>query len=559
MHTWHDSSTRVTCLIHMCSITHPHVWCEQCSFYAWLFKCVNASCYVCARHGTQWYIILCRCATRLLQRGAVWCSVAQCGAVWCIGSVIRCMFGSVLQCVAVCCSLLQCVAVCCSVLQCGSTRDWKCHIVAHYHIWILTLTYTDSKFDMYEFSIWRIWFSIWHVWILNLTNEHMNVQCSSGKRFNSDIWTYECSVWFQMTSEHLYVQYDICYIVLNMTYDCVMSRRWIAHSTLIHAACHTQSMGRKSKGKSWNVKTEVAQINESCHAYEWVMSHVRMSRVTHMNESCHAQLMGKRSKKKSRRCLCRCTKMCGTPVLTTSFQVCCSVLQHVAVRWSVWGRLAHVLRRRIFKCVAVRCSALRCVAVHCSALQFLALYDYFWHTSCIYICLFFDMCMVCIDISVRTYPHFAYVYRYWYTHTTTYLHMYTDVSIYMHTYMHTHTHSHTPCIMYTHVSIYIHTYMHTHTHAHTSCIYMYIHAYMHTCIHTHSHTSPHIPGSHLRTVSYLYVPTCKHTHMYAQLMSSRSHTATWTNSTREIRKQSKNWPGKKKIAVPNLGDAGDLF
>ena len=28
--------------------------------------------------------------------------------------------GSVLQCVAVCCSVLQCVAVCCSVLQCAA-------------------------------------------------------------------------------------------------------------------------------------------------------------------------------------------------------------------------------------------------------------------------------------------------------------------------------------------------------------------------------------------------------------------------------------------------------
>ena len=43
--------------------------------------------------------------------GAVWCIVVQCGALWCIGSVIRCMFGSVLQCVAVCCSVLQFVAV----------------------------------------------------------------------------------------------------------------------------------------------------------------------------------------------------------------------------------------------------------------------------------------------------------------------------------------------------------------------------------------------------------------------------------------------------------------
>jgi len=39
-----------------------------------------------------------------------------------------CFFGSVLQCVAVCCSVLQCVlqhvAVCCSVLQCVAVGCW---------------------------------------------------------------------------------------------------------------------------------------------------------------------------------------------------------------------------------------------------------------------------------------------------------------------------------------------------------------------------------------------------------------------------------------------------
>ena len=41
--------------------------------------------------------------------------VAAYVAVCC--SVLQCV-GSVLQCVAVCCSVLQCVAVCYSVLQC---------------------------------------------------------------------------------------------------------------------------------------------------------------------------------------------------------------------------------------------------------------------------------------------------------------------------------------------------------------------------------------------------------------------------------------------------------
>ena len=64
----------------------------------------------------------------MLQCVAPCCSVLQCVAVRCIvWSGQQCKHectwlvkieGSVLQCVAVCCSVLQCVAVCCSVMQC---------------------------------------------------------------------------------------------------------------------------------------------------------------------------------------------------------------------------------------------------------------------------------------------------------------------------------------------------------------------------------------------------------------------------------------------------------
>jgi len=67
-----------------------------------------------------------------LQCAKVRCSVLQCVAVyaginiWDIstsqlwGSVLQCVVVccSVLQCATVCCSVLQCVAVCCSVMQC---------------------------------------------------------------------------------------------------------------------------------------------------------------------------------------------------------------------------------------------------------------------------------------------------------------------------------------------------------------------------------------------------------------------------------------------------------
>jgi len=57
-------------------------------------------------------------AGSVLQCVAVCCSVLQCVAVRC--SVLQCVAVrcNVLQCVAMCCSASQCVAMCCSVLQC---------------------------------------------------------------------------------------------------------------------------------------------------------------------------------------------------------------------------------------------------------------------------------------------------------------------------------------------------------------------------------------------------------------------------------------------------------
>jgi len=56
----------------------------------------------------------------------------------CVCVRVSVLYGSVLQCVAVCCSVLQCVAVCCSVLQCtgfeagthSHERDVATHDVA---------------------------------------------------------------------------------------------------------------------------------------------------------------------------------------------------------------------------------------------------------------------------------------------------------------------------------------------------------------------------------------------------------------------------------------------
>ena len=128
------------------------------------------------------------------------------------------------------------------------------------------------------------------------------------------------------------------------------------------------------------------------------------------------------------------------------------------------------------------------------------------------------------------------------THT---LHMFinADVHIQQHIYICTH--------MYPY--IHIHTCIHTHVHTHH--VFMYVHAYMHTCIHTHSHSSRVVT----RVLYHICTLLHANTHMYSQLMSNRSHTATWTNSTREIRKQSKNWHGKNKILQYRISAMRETF
>jgi len=48
--------------------------------------------------------------------------VAVCCAVFWARRRRDLVWGSVVRCVAVCCSVLQCVAVCCSVLQCVAQK-----------------------------------------------------------------------------------------------------------------------------------------------------------------------------------------------------------------------------------------------------------------------------------------------------------------------------------------------------------------------------------------------------------------------------------------------------
>jgi len=70
---------------------------------------------ICNRHGSVLQCVALCCS--ILQYIAVQCSVLQCvAAATRFAFYLQC---SVLQCVAVCCSVLQRVAACCSVIQCN--------------------------------------------------------------------------------------------------------------------------------------------------------------------------------------------------------------------------------------------------------------------------------------------------------------------------------------------------------------------------------------------------------------------------------------------------------
>jgi len=56
----------------------------------------------------------------------------------------RWVFGSVWQCVAMCCSLLHCVAICCSVLQCVAVRTYGRWVLANWRITCAWHTHTHT-------------------------------------------------------------------------------------------------------------------------------------------------------------------------------------------------------------------------------------------------------------------------------------------------------------------------------------------------------------------------------------------------------------------------------
>jgi len=113
--------TFVTRLIHMCDISHSHVWHESgapkgLGVAGWWWVSFQV-------RGSVWQCVAVCCS--VLQCVAVCCSVLRCVAVCC--GVLRCAVvwpddgRSLFRCVVVFCFVLQCVAVCCSVLQCDQT------------------------------------------------------------------------------------------------------------------------------------------------------------------------------------------------------------------------------------------------------------------------------------------------------------------------------------------------------------------------------------------------------------------------------------------------------
>jgi len=198
--------------------------------------------------------------------------------------------GSVLQCVAVCCSVLQCVAVCCSVLQC---------VAVCYMNTFLNALNKGARFQEDGFKLvakhwrpalndvrpekWNPWlrriftYRLSHVWMSHVTR--MNESCHTYERVMSYVWmsrathmnescrTYE---WFM---SHIWMT--------HVTHECFMPHTWMIQVTHMNESCRTYEWVMPHVWMS-----QAARMNESCRTYEWVMPHVWMSHAARMNESC---------------------------------------------------------------------------------------------------------------------------------------------------------------------------------------------------------------------------------------------------------------------------------
>jgi len=115
---WRDSFTCVTRIIYTCDMTHSHVRHDSFACATWLIRIYSFIIWaIYTREMTLSHRWRHNSNNLAACRPLVCCSMVRCFAV--CGSVLlyTAVCCSMLRCVAVCCSMLQCVAVCCSVLQ----------------------------------------------------------------------------------------------------------------------------------------------------------------------------------------------------------------------------------------------------------------------------------------------------------------------------------------------------------------------------------------------------------------------------------------------------------
>jgi len=227
----HDSYTCVTWLIHICDMTHSHMWHDSSTSVAWrihLCDMTQTTVYTCA----AWRIYLC---DTILSRH-VWMS-----------HVIY-------------------VDESCQICEWVMSRMWLSHVTQVYescHMGHMNSnkschagvpSCTVHLCDMMHIPTWRI-----------SLKSHMSESCHTYERAMSHMWL-----------SHVTQVYESCHM-------CHMNSNEPCHTGGPNCTVH---LCDQTNTPMWHLSVK-SHMDESCHIYEWVMSRISMSGITYMNESCH--------------------------------------------------------------------------------------------------------------------------------------------------------------------------------------------------------------------------------------------------------------------------------
>jgi len=121
---------------------------------------------------------------------------------------------------------------------------------------------------------------IWQAWLWHDASEDGKACVHICDTTHSYVWhdPFKCVTWLIYMCDVTYVWHDsLTYVWL--TYICVT---WLIHMCDVV----NNLMGYVTNQRNGSCHA-FANVNESCHTYEWVMSHTWMSHATHVKESCH--------------------------------------------------------------------------------------------------------------------------------------------------------------------------------------------------------------------------------------------------------------------------------